>query len=326
MGGAGDFALLSREDGCYGTGETADGMRLSPRDHRLGFWGTFYALALARHRRLTEAHEEVRAACRRGPQFYVARVVLALTAAGLGSKEEAGMALREARRLRPRLSLNEIRFWWGVARRFSPLFGARCRNPRSDHHHFRAGVAAFCWPRNRLPLTCHSNPTRELRRYCCDGGSPGSGTPRCFAALRNLVAIGHGGRRASHPPSRFMFTTWLKITSHSTAVIEILLTIVISHVFFFTQNLTVEQPRGGNQIDQQDPVREHQELTQQENPECNIDGVAAKTKDAGRHKFVRVIPVNSNAKALPEQNKNSRTTGTIPPRQRSAPTQETVPD
>jgi adenylate cyclase len=89
------------------------GMRLSPRDHRLGFWGTFYALALARHRRLTEAHEEVRAACRRDPQFYVARIVLALTAAGLGSKEEAVAALREARRLRPRLSLNEIQLLVG---------------------------------------------------------------------------------------------------------------------------------------------------------------------------------------------------------------------
>jgi adenylate cyclase len=89
------------------------GMRLSPRDHRLGFWGTFFALALARHRRLTEAHEEVRAACRRDPQFYVARIVLALTAAGLGNKEEAVVALREARRLRPRLSLNEIELLLG---------------------------------------------------------------------------------------------------------------------------------------------------------------------------------------------------------------------
>jgi adenylate cyclase len=89
------------------------GMRLSPRDHRLGFWGTFYALALARHRQITEAHEEVRAACRRDPQFYFARVVLAVIAAGLGSKEEAVGALREARRLRPRLSLNEIEFLVG---------------------------------------------------------------------------------------------------------------------------------------------------------------------------------------------------------------------
>jgi adenylate cyclase len=89
------------------------GMRLSPRDHRLGFWGTFYALALLRHRRMTEAHEEVRAACRRDPQFYFARIVLALTAAGLGSKEEALAALREALRLRPRLSLNEIQLLVG---------------------------------------------------------------------------------------------------------------------------------------------------------------------------------------------------------------------
>lgn len=89
------------------------GMRLSPRDHRLGFWGTFYALALARDRRIAEAHEAIRAACRRDPQFYVARVVLAVIAAGLGKTEEASGALREARRLRPRLSRGEIEFLVG---------------------------------------------------------------------------------------------------------------------------------------------------------------------------------------------------------------------
>ena len=56
---------------------------------------------------------KVRAACRQDPQFYVARIVLALTAAGLGSKDEAVVALREARRLRPRLSLNEIQLLEG---------------------------------------------------------------------------------------------------------------------------------------------------------------------------------------------------------------------
>ena len=89
------------------------GMRLSPRDHRLGFWGTFYALALVRRRSLAEAHEAVRTACRRDPQFYVARIVLALTAAGLGGQEEAIAALREAKRLRPRLSLEEIQLLVG---------------------------------------------------------------------------------------------------------------------------------------------------------------------------------------------------------------------
>ncbi len=99
--------------GDQGLEKLRHGMRLSPCDHRLGFWGTFYALALARHRRLAEAHEEARAACRRDPGFYVARIVLALTAARLGRKEEAIAALREARRLRPRLSLDEIQNFVG---------------------------------------------------------------------------------------------------------------------------------------------------------------------------------------------------------------------
>ena len=99
--------FLERMD-ASGLEKLQHGMRLSPRDHRLGFWGTFYALALARNRQITEAHDEVRAACRRDPRFYVARVVLAVIAAGLGRKEEAVGALKEARRLRPRLSLDEI--------------------------------------------------------------------------------------------------------------------------------------------------------------------------------------------------------------------------
>jgi adenylate cyclase len=107
------------------------GMRLSPRDHRLGFWGTFYALALARHRRLAEAREEVRAACRRDPQFYVAPIVLAFTAAVLDSKEEAIAALREAQRLRPRLSLDEIQLF--VGRRGAALLAPLWREvPKSS--------------------------------------------------------------------------------------------------------------------------------------------------------------------------------------------------
>ena len=119
------------KSGDVGLEKLRHGMRLSPRDHRLGFWGTFYALALARHRRLTEAHEEIRAACRRDPQFYVARIVLAFTAAGLGSKEEAVAALREARRLRPRLSLEEIQLF--VGRRGAALLAPLWREaPKSS--------------------------------------------------------------------------------------------------------------------------------------------------------------------------------------------------
>jgi adenylate cyclase len=89
------------------------GMRLSPYDHRLGFWGAFYAAGLLQQGRGLEAYEEARTACRRDPQFYVARIVLALTAIARDGKEEAIAALREARRLRPRLTLEEIRLLFG---------------------------------------------------------------------------------------------------------------------------------------------------------------------------------------------------------------------
>ena len=127
----GSSLCFLEKSGDVGLEKLRHGMRLSPRDHRLGFWGTFYALALARHRRLTEAHEEVRAACRRDPQFYVARIVLAFTAAGLGSKEEAIAALREARRLRPRVSLEEIQLF--VGRRGAALLAPLWREaPKSS--------------------------------------------------------------------------------------------------------------------------------------------------------------------------------------------------
>jgi adenylate cyclase len=99
--------------GDAGLEKVRHGMRLSPRDHRLGFWGTFYALASLRHRRPMEAHEEARTACRRDPQFYVARVVLALAAVVLEGTDEATEALREAQRLRPGLSLEEIQLLLG---------------------------------------------------------------------------------------------------------------------------------------------------------------------------------------------------------------------
>jgi adenylate cyclase len=107
------------------------GMLLSPRDYRLGFWGSFYALALARGRRLTEAREEARIACRRDPRFYLARVVLAFIAASVGEREEAISALREARRLRPRLSIEEIQLLVGRgATLLAPLWSEAPQNPQ----------------------------------------------------------------------------------------------------------------------------------------------------------------------------------------------------
>jgi adenylate cyclase len=127
--GTAQYFLEKRGD--VGLEKLRQGMRLSPRDHRLGFWGTYYALALARDRRLEEAYEEARVACRRDPQFYVARVVLALTATGLDRKDDAIAALREAKRLRPRLSLEEIRLLVGRgATLLAPLWDEVSKSPQ----------------------------------------------------------------------------------------------------------------------------------------------------------------------------------------------------
>ncbi len=128
--GAGQYFLEKRGD--VGLEKLRQGMRLSPRDHRLGFWGTYYALALARDRRLEEAYEEARVACRRDPQFHVAPIVLALTAAGLDRKDGAIAALREAKRLRPRLSLEEIQLLVGrrEATLLAPLWDEVSKSPQ----------------------------------------------------------------------------------------------------------------------------------------------------------------------------------------------------
>src|SRR6516225_5189190 len=77
---------------------------------------------------------------------------------------------------------------------------------------------------------------------------------------------------------------------------------MLFQVFFFTRHLTVEQPYASNHIDQKNPIREHQELAQQDKPECHINGIAAKGKDASRYKFVRMVLINANTEALPERN------------------------
>lgn len=84
------------------------GMRLSPRDRRLGLWGVVYADALARSGRLDEALEAARTACRRDSTLYVARVTAALVLVRLNRREEASASLAEAKRIRPCLSLTQI--------------------------------------------------------------------------------------------------------------------------------------------------------------------------------------------------------------------------
>jgi len=90
------------------------GMRLSPRDHRRVFWGTFMRAwrgSQSAARRLTR---KVGQDAVHDPQFYVARIVLALTAAGLAARKRQSWRTRKSNRLRPRAFANEIKLWWGV--------------------------------------------------------------------------------------------------------------------------------------------------------------------------------------------------------------------
>ena len=85
------------------------GLRISPRDNRLAVWMGIHALALGFTGRLDEAVAQARAACRRDAKLHNPRVVLAALLLSQQQEEEAVSALAEARRIRPQLSLREVR-------------------------------------------------------------------------------------------------------------------------------------------------------------------------------------------------------------------------
>jgi TolB-like protein len=89
------------------------GMRSSPKDLRLTFWSMILAHALGCAGRTEEALAEASAASRRDGRLYGARVVAAWMLARMKRAEDARGALAEARRLRPSLSLDEIRRFFG---------------------------------------------------------------------------------------------------------------------------------------------------------------------------------------------------------------------
>lgn len=84
------------------------GMKISPRDRRLGFWGWVLGLFLLRADLLDEALAEARMSSRRDSKFHLARVLEAAVLDRQGHLAEAGAALVIARQLCPPLTLNEI--------------------------------------------------------------------------------------------------------------------------------------------------------------------------------------------------------------------------
>jgi len=100
------LAMLGDRDA--GIGHMRLGIKISPRDRRLGFWGWVLGGFLLRANRAGEALEEARIAARRDPRLHLPLILEAVAQATLGRTELARAALMSARRIRPRLSQREI--------------------------------------------------------------------------------------------------------------------------------------------------------------------------------------------------------------------------
>jgi adenylate cyclase len=84
------------------------GIKLSPRDRKLAFWGWSLGGFLLRAKRPTEALDEARLAARRDPRLFLPPLLEALAHAALGQTDAAKISLISARRLRPELTLREV--------------------------------------------------------------------------------------------------------------------------------------------------------------------------------------------------------------------------
>jgi hypothetical protein len=75
-----------------------------------------------------------------------------------------------------------------------------------------------------------------------------------------------------------------------------------AQIFFFAQDLTVEQPCGRDQINQTYPIWEDEEFSNQDNRKGHINGIATESKNAVGYESVGMISVNAHSKALPKGN------------------------
>ncbi len=47
-------------------------------------------------------------------------------------------------------------------------------------------------------------------------------------------------------------------------------------------------------------------MAQQDECECHVNGIAAKSKNAGGYEFVRAVGINANTETLPKRNKTEK--------------------
>jgi len=97
-------------DGQFDTGIGAmrHGMRISPQDRRLAFWGWALGVFLLRAGRPEDALTEGRRSSSRDPKLYLAHILQALALQTLNRSSEAQQAYAYARRLRPVIKLEDV--------------------------------------------------------------------------------------------------------------------------------------------------------------------------------------------------------------------------
>lgn len=103
-----------------GVDEMRRGLRISPRDTRLAAWGALLAQGLLFYGRAEEAIEAAQDACRYDDKIFLPRVILAIAQCVGGDTSSAKIAWQDARRIRPQLGLDDIR-WMARPREIGQL-------------------------------------------------------------------------------------------------------------------------------------------------------------------------------------------------------------
>ena len=93
-----------------------------------------------------------------------------------------------------------------------------------------------------------------------------------------------------------------EISSNAAAILRVGLVVMPAQIFFFAQDLTVEQPCGRAQSNQSCPIREDEEFSDQDNRKGDINGIATEGKNAVGYESVGMVSVNADSKALPKGN------------------------
>jgi len=86
------------------------------------------------------------------------------------------------------------------------------------------------------------------------------------------------------------------------AILRVGFAVMPAQIFFFAQDLTVEQPCRRAQINQSYPIWEDEEFSYQDNREGHIDGITTESKNAVGYESVGMVSVNADSKALPKGN------------------------